>query len=433
MLQRSCCNTLFFLGVKFIMFSAIKSYLITNDHYLTIFSIFFIFAIAFLFSNNKKRINYKTMFNALAIQFLFAIFILKTNIGHSSFKYLAKGFVKVYSFANKGLEFVFGSLANETGPWGYIFAVKVVAAIIFFGALMSLLHHLKVIQFFVKIISFLIRPFLKTSGAETLCAVGNSMLGPTEAPLLVKHYLKGMTESEIFLVMVAGMSTINASLIAIYGAMGIPEIHLLAASVISIPGSILIAKILVPETGIPQTSSGIKMDDGSKTTANILDAISVGTTDGLGLALNIGAMLISFISLIAMVDFLLVKFTSYGFMNPYTLDMVFAKIFSPITYLIGVSKTDSAAAGTLLGQKIVLNEFIAYINFLAENISQRTQIIMTYALCGFSNFSVIGILIGGVGALCPEQRPLLTRLGIKALLGGTLVNLLNAAIAALLI
>ena len=175
------------------------------------------------------------------------------------------------------------------------------------------------------------------------------------------------------------------------------------------------------------------MDDGTKTTANILDAISVGTTDGLSLALNIGAMLISFISLIAMVDFLLVKFTSYGFMNPYTLDMVFAKVFSPITYLIGVSKTDSAAAGTLLGQKIVLNEFIAYINFLAENFSQRTQIIMTYALCGFSNFSVIGILIGGVGALCPEQRPFLTRFGLKALLGGTLVNLLNAAIAALLI
>ncbi|MFH1644468.1 MAG: nucleoside transporter C-terminal domain-containing protein [bacterium] len=415
------------------MFNWIKSYLVQDDHYLTILSILFIFLIAFIFSNNKKRINYKSMINALIIQFLFAVFILKTNIGYSTFKYLAKGFVKVYSFANKGLEFVFGGLVNEAGPWGYIFAVKVVAAIVFFGALMSLLHHLKVIQFFVKIISFLIRPLLKTSGAETLCAVGNSMLGPTEAPLLVKNYLKGMTESEIFLVMVAGMSTLNASLIAIYGAIGIPEIHLLAASVISIPGSILIAKILVPETGIPQTSTGMKMD-GTRTTANILDAISVGTTDGLSLALNIGAMLISFISLIAMVDFLLVKATSFGlFTNPYTLDMVFAKVFSPITYLIGVSKTDSAVAGTLLGQKIVLNEFIAYINFLAENISQRTQVIMTYALCGMSNFSVIGILIGGVGALCPEQRPLLTRLGLKALLGGTLVNLLNAAIAALLI
>lgn len=414
------------------MFSLIRSYLLKDDHYLTIVSIFFILLIAFIFSNNKKRINYKTIINALGIQFLFAVFILKTSIGHTMFKHLARGFVKVYDFANKGLEFVFGNLVDASGPWGYIFAVKVVAAIVFFGALMSLLQHLGVIQFFVRIISFVIRPLLKTSGAETLAAVGNSMLGPTEAPLLVKGYLKGMTESEIFLVMVAGMSTINAALIAIYGAMGIPELHLLTASVMSIPGSILVSKLLVPETGVPETSKAIATD-GEKSTSNVLDAISVGTSDGLNLALNVGAMLIAFISLIAMVDFFLLKFTTHALSNPCTLDFLFGKIFSPITYFIGVSKADSAAAGTLLGQKIVLNEFIAYISFLGETISQRTQIIMTYALCGFSNFSVIGILIGGVGALCPEQRPLLTRLGLKALLGGTLVNLLNAAIAALLI
>jgi len=370
--------------------------------------------------------------NALFLQFLLAFFVLNTRIGQSFFHLLARGFIKVYDFAGKGLAFVFGNLTDATGPWGYLFAVKVIAAIVFFGALMSVLFHLRIIQFFVKIISFIIRPFLKTSGAETLCAAGSSMLGPTESPLLVKNYLKGMTESEMFLVMVSGMATLNAPLLAIYGSMGVPIIHLLASSFMAIPGSILIAKVLVPETGVPETASA-NLSDQKIESANLLDAISRGTSDGLMLALNVGAMLISFISLIALVDFLLVKFSSFACSNIYTLDSLFSIIFSKVTYLIGVSKSDSNVAGTLLGQKLVLNEFIAYISFLKENLADRSRILMTYILCGMSNFSVIGILLGGIGAICPSQRGVLIKLGIKALLGGTLVNLLNAAIAALLI
>jgi len=410
----------------------ISTYLIKDNHYVTIFSIICIFLVAFLFSSNKKRINFRATSYALILQFIVAFFILNTKIGQSFFHFIARGFIKVYDFAGKGLTFIFGNLADATGPWGYIFAVKVIAAIVFFGALMSVLHHLRIIQFFVKIISFVIRPLLKSSGAETLCAAGNSMLGPTEAPLLVKNYLKGMTESEMFLVMVSGMSTLNAPLLAIYGSMGIPMVHLLAASIMAIPGSILISKILVPETGIPETASA-DLSSQKIESANLLDAISRGTSDGLMLALNVGAMLISFISLIALVDFLLIKISSSTCSNTYTLDYLFSIIFSKVTYLIGVSKSDSNVAGTLLGQKLVLNEFIAYVSFLKESFTDRTRILMTYALCGMSNFSVIGILLGGVGALCPSQRGVLTRLGMKALLGGTLVNLLNAAIAALLI
>lgn len=410
----------------------IGAYLIRDNHYITIFSIFCILSVAFLFSSYKKRINFRLVLNALFLQFLLAFFVLNTRIGQSFFHLLARGFIKVYDFAGKGLAFVFGNLTDATGPWGYLFAVKVIAAIVFFGALMSVLFHLRIIQFFVKIISFIIRPFLKTSGAETLCAAGSSMLGPTESPLLVKNYLKGMTESEMFLVMVSGMATLNAPLLAIYGSMGVPIIHLLASSFMAIPGSILIAKVLVPETGVPETASA-NLSDQKIESANLLDAISRGTSDGLMLALNVGAMLISFISLIALVDFLLVKFSSFACSNIYTLDSLFSIIFSKVTYLIGVSKSDSNVAGTLLGQKLVLNEFIAYISFLKENLADRSRILMTYILCGMSNFSVIGILLGGIGAICPSQRGVLIKLGIKALLGGTLVNLLNAAIAALLI
>lgn len=418
------------------MFSTIWNYLSIDGHYLSLLGIFLFLGTAFIFSKNRKKIHLRKILVAFGLQLFLAIFILKTNIGFKIVSAIASGFRVLYSFTDYGIQFVFGNLGDPSGNWGYIFAVKVLPIMIFFGALMAMLYHLKVIQVFVKIISFLIRPLIGTSGAETLCATANSMLGVTEAPLLIKKFLKGMTESEIFVVMVSGMSTIAASVMAAYSSMGVPLIHLITASIMSIPGALLISKILIPETGKPETAAGnnFKMESDS---LNLLDAIAQGTSDGLNIALSVGAMLIAFVSLMKVADYFLLSATSYipSIFGPegYSLDMMFGKLFSGVAYLLGISTQDQTMAGTLLGQKLVINEFFAYANFVTANLAARTQVILTYALCGFANISVIGILIMGVGSLAPNQRPLLTKLGFKALLGSTLVNLINAAIAGLLI
>ncbi len=360
------------------------------------------------------------------MQFVLAFFIIKTSAGHITFKYIGSGFTKLYGFASAGTEFVFGSLSDVSMPWGAIFAIKVVPIIVFFGALMAVLYHFGIIQFFVRGVSLIMRPLLGTSGAETLCAAANSMLGQTEAPLLIKHYLNKMTRSEVLVVMVSGMATLNGALLAVYGSIGVSMIHLLSASVMAVPGSILISKILIPETELPETIGGKHVDMG-KESNNVLDAISQGTGDGMKLAVNVVAMLITFISLIALVNYLL------SISGGYTLNDIFAKIFAPVAYLLGVAKVDIFKAGSLLGEKLVINEFVAYSSFVKTELLPRSKIVLTYALCGFSNFSCIGIQIGGIGALCPEKRQLLTKLGMTALLGGTLTNFLNAAIAALLL
>ena len=355
-----------------------------------------------------------------------AFFVLNTRVGYKIFDSLAAGFRRLYSFSDAGINFIFGNLIDPTALWGFIFAVKVVPIIIFFGALMSLLFHFGIIQLFVKLLGFLIRPILGTSGAETLCAVANSILGPTEAPLLVKKYLKGMTDSEMLALMIAGMSTITASVLAVYGSMGVSMVHMITASVMSIPGSLLVSKILIPETKIPETAAGNHIEM-KRDTSNFLDAIAAGTSDGLKLAANIAAMLLAFISLMAMADFLLLSTIGIS------LNDIFAIIFSRVAYLLGIVPQDRSAAGALLGQKLVINELVAYSNFVKTTLTVRSKAILTYALCGFSNISVIGILIGGVSSLAPNKRGILTKLGWKALLGGTLVNLINAAIAGLLI
>jgi CNT family concentrative nucleoside transporter len=312
-----------------------------------------------------------------------------------------------------------------------IFAVKVVPIIIFFGALMAVLYHFGIVQIIVRFVAFIIRPILGTSGAETLCAAANSMLGQTEAPLLIKRYLNDMTDSEILLVMISGMATMNGALLAVYGSMGVPMLHLLSASVMSIPGAILISKILLPETKKDSKKrEKVKMESDS---ANVLDAISQGTTDGLSLAVNVIAMLVAFISLIALINYTLGGLTEFVFGARYTLDTLFSKVFSWVAVVIGVPMKDKAAAGALLGQKLVINEFVAYANFVKMELAPRSKVILTYALCGFSNFSCIGIQIGGIGALAPQKRAALTRLGLTAVLGGTLANLLNASIASLFI
>jgi concentrative nucleoside transporter, CNT family len=410
----------------------ILNFLKQDNHYLSIIGIIIFFAISFIFSSAKKSIKLPKILIGLFMQFLIAFLILNTKLGHKIFHNIALIFNKINDFADQGIAFVFGNLANPANGWGYIFAFKVLPIIIFFGALMAILYHLGVIQFFIKILNFLISPLLGTSGAETLCTCANSMMDPSASALIIKNQLKDLTNSEMLTVMIASMSTITASLIAVYGSMGISMMHMLTASVMSIPGAIIISKMLMPETERPKTAAGNKIEL-TKDSHNLLDAISSGTSTGLNVALAVGAMLIVFIGLMDMVNFILLKTTEYFFSNPYSLNEILGKAFSGIMYLVGIPEKDVVSSGALLGQKIAVNEFIAYAGMLKSNLAPRTINIMTYVICGFSNISVIGILIGSIGALAPTKRKFLTQFGFKALLGGTLVNLLNAAIVSLLL
>ncbi len=405
-------------------------YFLEYNRFLGLIGIIVILAIAFLFSSHKKKIRLRLVFSALALQFLLAFFILRTSIGLIIFSNLADVFKSIYQFADSGVCFVFGSLAHADAAWGFVFAIKVLPIIIFFGALMALLFHLGIVQLIVKGLAWAIRPILGTSGAETLSVAANSMLGQTEAPLLIKNYIANMTSSETLTMMVSGMAHLSGAILAAYGLMGVPVLHMLSASFMAIPGSILISKILIPETEVPETMGGQSIVV-PRHTKNMLDAISTGTSDGLRLAVNVGAMLIAFISLIAMVDSLLGWATGFFMANPLTLNVLFGKLFYWIAYLLGIPGNECQTAGALLGQKLAINEFVAYSSFVKANLSVRSGAILTYALAGFANFSSIGIQIGGIGAVCPEKRHLLTKLGVRALLGGTLANLLNAAIASL--
>lgn len=403
----------------------------TPDRFISLIGMLVILGVAVLFSNNRSKIRWQLVLSALGIQTLLGIFILKTGIGQGIFSSISHGFEVIYEFAGHGAGFVFGSLANAEGPWGMIFVVKVLPTIIFFGALMSLLYHIGIVQIFVTGLSMIIRPILGTSGAETLAVAANVMLGQTEAPLLIKNYLPRMTKSEMLVVMVGGMSHLSGSLLAVYGGMGVSISHLLTSSFMAIPAAILIAKILMPETEIPETLSGSSLRS-ERETKNVLDAVSRGTTDGLKLAVNVAAMLISFISLMALLDFVLAWGSGYFLAQPLSLNFIFGKLFYGVAYLIGIPLQDCSTAGSLLGQKLVINEFVAYMSFAKADLLPRSQVLLTYALAGFSNFSCIGIQIGGIGAICPEKRTLLTQLGLRALLGGTLANFLNAALVGFL-
>ncbi len=418
------------------------SYFIEHNRYGNLIGIFVVILIAFLCSRKRSAINYRLIASALSMQVLIAFGILRTNVGFNIVNAIAHGVTTLYSCAENGAQFLFGNLTNPTMAWGFIFAFKVLPIIIFFGALMSLLFYMGIVQRVVTVVSYAIRPIFGTSGAETVCAIANSFLGQTEAPLLIRNYLPHMTKSELLLVMVSGMGTISGAILAVFAAMGIPAVHLLTASVMAIPGTILIAKILYPETEQPATAAGVQSDVQSPANT-FLDAIAMGTTDGLYLALNVAAMLLSFISLIALLNFLLALGSGYinsfvlhcsGIVLPQlSLGLIFSYLFAPFGYLLGFSGNEAFMAGQLLGMKVTINELIAYGELLRMNLSERSVIIMTYALCGFANFSCIGIQIGGIGALMPEKRAWLSELGLLAVLGGSLSNLLSAMIIGLLL
>lgn len=417
------------------------NYLLEYNRYLNIIGIFVIAAIAFLFSKNRSAIKPRIVLSALALHFAFAIIMLRTATGSKIVGWVAHAAAYLSIFVDKGIDFMFGKLGDPAMPWGFIFAFSVLPVIIFIGALTGLLYHWRVIQNIVFALNAVIRPILGTSGVETLSAIANSLLGQTEASLFMSNYLPIMTTSELFVLLCSGMSAISISVLVIYVMLGIPGAHLLTASMMSIPASIFIAKILVPEN---QISGNAKKIDFEVKSANSFDAISKGTLDGLTLAVSVAAMLISFLALIEMSNFLLgLCSTAINSIFDYvhiawhmpalSIGLIFSYLFAPFTFLLGFTGTAMSEAGTLLGIKISGNELLAFKELVKTNLDPRSFTILVYALCGFSNFSCIGIQIGMIGALAPQKRHTITQLGLYAVLGSSLANLLSAMIVGLLL
>ena len=416
-----------------------------------------ILLIAYLFSSNRRAVNWRTVGIGLLLQLCIAVGILKVNFIQKGFDAVGSIFVLILDFTRAGSQFLLGNLL-DTQSFGYIFVFQVLPTIIFFSALTSLLFYLGVIQIVVKAMAWALSKLLNISGAESLSVTGNIFLGQTEAPLMIKAYLPKMTRSEILLVMIGGMATVAGGVMASYiqylGGDD-PQMrllfarHLLAASVMAAPGAIVISKILCPQTEQFSNDSHVSMENVG---SNILDAIANGTTDGLKLAANVGAMLLVFVALIAMINYIFnwigdlttlndVIATNTPYQNGLSLEMILGTIFSPVMWLIGIGKEDVMLMGQLLGIKLASSEFVAYtqLGVLKDLTSEphllynKSVMIATYMLCGFANFASIGIQIGGIGALAPNQRKTLSEFGLKAVLGSTLASLLSATIAGTII
>ena len=393
--------------------------------------------IAVLFSNNRKAINLRTVLGALAIQIGFAALILYVPFGRDALQATANGVSNVIAYGNEGINFVFGGLANPSNV-GFIFAVKVLPIIVFFSGLISVLYYLGIMQVVIKVIGGALQAALGTSKAESMSAAANIFVGQTEAPLVVRPYIKNMTQSELFAIMAGGTASIAGSVMAGYAEMGVPLTYLIAASFMAAPAGLLFAKILFPQT--EQFNDKQPETDDSEKPTNVLEAMAGGASAGMQLALNVGAMLIAFVGLIALVNGILGGVGGWFGYADLTLQSIFGWIFKPLAYLIGVSWDESAIAGQMIGMKLAVNEFVGYLEFAkylqpdtAVVLSEKTKAIITFALCGFANFSSIAILIGGIGGMAPNRRGDVARLGLKAVVAGTLANLMSATIAGLFI
>jgi len=400
-----------------------------------------IMLIAFVLSNNRSAIDRKTVAWGLTLQILFALFVLKTTVGQVIFERLGAVINRLLDFSVAGSSFVFGPLGDKAiwpkvmtgalGPegaaYGVVFAFQVLPTIIFIAALFAILYYFGVMQLIVRFFAWGMNKFMKASGAESLNTAASIFMGQSEAPLTVRPYLPKMTESELMTVMTAGMAHISGGIMAAYILFGIEAKHLLTAVIMTAPGTIMMAKLFVPETQVPQTMGTVKLEVKS-TDVNVIDAAGRGTFEGLHLALNVGAMLISFLALIAMLNAIL------GIAG-ISLQQIFGFVFAPVAWAMGVPWGDAPVIGNLLGTRMVLNEFVAYSQLgpLKASLDPRSFTIATFALCGFANFSSIGIQIGGIGALAPERRSDLARLGMRAMLAGTLANFITATIAGFLL
>ena len=403
--------------------------------------------IAYALSTNRKAIRLRTIAWGFGLQFLFAVIVLKTAYGQYAFEYLGERIRQLLSYASVGSSFVFGALGNQAvwarimnnvlGPegaqYGVIFALQIAPTIIFIAALFAMLYYFGVMQIVVRLFAVVMSKVMGASGAESLNVAASIFMGQTEAPLTVRPYLPKMTQSELMTVMTSGMAHISGGIMAAYIAFGIEPKHLLTAVIMTAPGTLMMAKMFVPETEKPETMGTVKLDVKS-TDVNAIDAASRGTGEGLHLAMNVIAMLISFVALIALTNALLGWMGGLVGYPAFSLQQVFGWVFAPVAWSLGVSWTDAPVVGNLLGTRMVLNEFVAFAQLgpLKDSLDPRSFTVATFALCGFANFASIGIQIGGIGALVPERRHDLARLGFRAMLAGTLANFVSACIAALL-
>jgi len=418
---------------------------------------------AFLFSNNKKRINWKLVAIGILMQIVFAFFVLKTGIGRDLFTALSKVIVSLLNFSMEGAKFVFGPLAvspETTGSLGFFFAFQVLPTIIFFASLMSIFYYLGIMQRVVQGMAWVMARLMGTSGAESLSVAANVFVGQTEAPLVIRPYLATLTQSELLTIMVGGMAHIAGGVMAAYVqllgvayakskglSVDVAQVqfagHLLTASIMSAPATMLIAKMLIPETGDPLTRGTVKLKI-EKTQSNVIEAAASGASDGVKLALNVAGMLIAFIALIALINYLLISFGYWTHINSYfqqhfgqplSLELLFGLVFQFIAFAIGVPWKDAMPVGSVMGIKLVVNEFVAYsrLSEIIPQLSDKAITIATYALCGFANFSSIAIQIGGISPLAENRRSDIAKLGLKAVLGGTIATWMTATIAGVLV
>ena len=417
----------------------------------------FLVLVGFLLSSNRRRIDWRLVGTGLLLQVVFAVLVLKVDRVAQSFDWLSQQVVTFLNFSEKGAEFLFGGLVNNQDTFGYIFAFKVLPTVVFFSAFTSVLYYFGIIQRVIKVFAWIMSRTMRLSGAESLAAAANIFIGQTEAPLVVKPYLDKMTKSELMCLMVGGMATIAGGVLAAYiaflgGSSEAEKIyfakHLLTASIMSAPAAIVIAKMLYPETETVDRTLDVSRE---KIGTNVLDAIARGTTDGLKLAINVGAMLLVFTALIAVFNWITVDWIggptglneqinqqTAGRYTGLSLQYILSNLFAPVAWIIGVPAADVISVGQLLGEKTILNEFFAYASLsdLKNSgllTSNRSIVIATYSLCGFANFASIGIQIGGIGGLAPSQQSNLAKFGIKALIGGTIAALMTATIAGMLI
>ncbi len=394
--------------------------------------------LAYIFSTNRRAIRLKTVAWGLGLQITFAIFVLRVDLGRRLFQAAGDAANRVLSYSFVGSEFVFGPLGQHGSSIGFIFAFQVLPTVIFICALFAILYHYGIMQFFIRIAAWAMTRIMGASGAESMNVAASIFMGQTEAPVTIRPFLPDLTRSELMTVMTSGMAHVSGSIMAAYFAYGAEPRHVLSAVIMTAPGTILVSKMLVPETEEPKTAGRVVMSEDEtekEHQENLLGAIARGTGDGLHMALNIGAMLIAFLALVALMDGILGGIHRHFAWFPASLERIFGVIFSPVAWLIGVPWRDCPAIGNLLGTRMVLNELVAFTQLGPQKptLDPRSFTIATFALCGFANLSSIGIQIGGIGALAPNKRGELARLGFRAMLAGTMANLMSASIAGMLL
>ena len=406
---------------------------------------FVLIGLAVLASTNRQSIRLRTVLGAFAIQLFFGAFVLYFPAGKSVLLAISTGVQRVIDYGNDGITFIFGGLNSDRmfelfDGSGFVFAVRVLPVIVFFSSLIAVLYHLGIMQWIINLMGGGLRRILQTSRAESLSATANIFVGQTEAPLVVRPYIQRMTQSELFAVMVGGLASVAGSVLAGYASLGVPLEYLIAASFMAAPGGLMFAKLIMPETEEPNEdlSAAERDEHNDDKPVNVIDAAASGAASGLKLAMNVGAMLLAFVGLIALVNGLFGGVGGWFGFPELTLEMILGYLFAPLAFIIGVPWSDALVAGSFIGQKLVVNEFVAYLNFapyLSEAapviISEKTKAIVSFALCGFANLSSIAILLGGLGSLAPSRRSDIARFGLKAVLAATLSNLMSATIAGL--